>query len=195
MTTVRPWKTETSNKEWLQDHPEIASAGLSQQAVELLYEMSQNHVPHERPTFTDVWLQEAYEISKRSPDAETQVGAVIVSAANHIMSVGYNGWMAEVDDSLMPNIRPMKHTWVIHAELNAILNCEVRPRGATLYCTHQPCLDCFFACAATRIAEVVYINDSSTTNTAEKDAEWEVAQFLVRNRIKVRGVDFTPRNG
>ncbi len=188
------WKTNEITG-WLNEHPEVVKAGLSQAATEMLFEMSQNHVAHERPTFAEVWLQEAYEVSQRSPDAQTQVGAVIISSANRPISQGYNGWMGGIDDSLMPNIRPMKHTWVIHAELNALLNCEHRPSGATLYCTHQPCLNCFFACVQAGISEVVYTNDSSTTNTEEAQVEWEIAQFLVRDKIKVRGVDFTPRNG
>ncbi len=177
----------------MNEHPEVAKAELSQQAIELLCRMSESHIEYKRPSFEDTWLQIAYEVSKRSPDAETQVGAVIVSNTNHILSVGYNGWMPGIDDSLIPNIRPGKHDWVIHAELNAILNCEHRPRKATLYCTHQPCLRCFSNCVAACISEVVYINNSSTTNTKHNATEWEVAKFLTRNKIKVRGVDFTPR--
>ena len=188
------WKPELPMEQWLKEHPEVVKAGLSQLAIELLYEMSLNHVSHDRQSFQDTWLQIAHDIRMRSPDAETQVGAVIVSHKQHVLSVGYNGWMAGVDDSMIPNIRPMKHTWVIHAELNAILNCEHRPVGATLYCTHQPCLPCFFDCVAAGIAELVYVNDRVTTNTLDKDTEWELALFLSRNKIKVRGVDFTPRN-
>jgi dCMP deaminase len=177
--------------EWLDDHPEIRNAGLSQAAVERLFEMSQSHVPHDRPSWDETFLQIACDIAKRSPDAQTPVGAVIVDTNKHIMSVGYNGWMPGIDDDLIPNVRPHKHDWVIHAELNALLNCEVRPRGATLYCTHQPCLPCFYDCVAARIGELVYIRDSSTTNTQDKDVDWEVALFLTRKRIKVRSVEFS----
>ena len=179
---------------WLNLHQEVIHAGLSKQAIELLYDMSQshNHVSYSRPSFQDTWLQIAHEISKRSPDAETQVGAVIVSKTNHILSIGYNGWMPGIDDSLIPNVRPGKHEWCIHSELNAILACEHKPRGATLYCTHLPCLQCFFACVAAEIAEIVYIKGTETTNTKDKDVHWEVAQFLARTQIQVRGVDFTP---
>jgi len=193
---VTPWSTATAIKldteRWLLEHPEV-QYGLSQEAAELLFEMSRNHVEHSRSSWDETFLQVAYDVAhERSPDAETQVGAVIMSHDKHILSVGYNGWMPKIDDSMIPNIRPLKHTWVIHAELNALLNCEHRPVGATLYCTHEPCLDCFFAAVAAGVTEVVYINDSITTNTASKQTEHEVARFLVKDRVTVRGVDFTP---
>lgn len=198
MKPVRPWATETASRydteQWLMQNPEV-KFGVSQQAAELLYEMYNSRVPHQRASWDDTFLQIAHDASKRSPDAQTQVGAVVVSQDHHILSVGYNGWMPGIDDSMIPNIRPLKHTWVIHAELNALLNCGHRPRGATLYCTHKPCLDCFFDCVVAGIAELVYTNGSVTTNTASKDVEHEVAQFLARNKIKVRGVDFTPTDG
>ncbi len=198
---VKPWKTDTASindtKQWIEKHPTIGLAGhrrdrLSQKAVELLFEMSQQHVEHTRPSFQDTWLQVSIDIAKRSPDAETQVGTVIVSDTNHVLSVGYNGWMPHIDDSLIPNVRPDKHSWVIHSELSAILHCEHKPRGATLYCTHLPCLQCFFACVAAGIKEIIYIKGEDTTNTKGKDTYWEVAQFLARKQITIRGVDFTP---
>jgi len=193
---VRSWATEIATHEdtarWLEAHPEV-KYGVSQEAAALLYEMYHARVPHDRPSWDEVFLQVAYELSKRSPDAQTQVGVVVVDKHHHILSVGYNGWMPGIDDDMIPNVRPGKHQWVMHAELNAILNCEIRPRGGTLYCTHQPCLNpCFFSCVAAGIVEVVYIEDSLTTNTCSTDVEWEVAQFLARDKIKVRGVEFTP---
>jgi len=166
---------------------------LSDEAINLLLEMSKKHAPHKRPSWDATFLQIAHDIAKRSPDSETQCGAVIVDKNKHILSVGYNGWMPGIDDSLIPNIRPDKHTWVIHAELNALLNCEHRPRGATIYVTHEPCLSCFSNCVIAGIAEVVYVNDSRlTTNSQGRETEMEVAQFLVRDRVCVRRVDFTP---
>jgi dCMP deaminase len=182
--------------EWVLKHPSINICGeqLSQEAVERLFEMSQAHTPYTRASWDNTFLQIAYDASQRSPDSETQVGAVVVSQSNHILSVGYNGWMPGVNDDMIPNTRPLKHTWVIHAELNAILNCEHRPVGAKLYCTHQPCLNCFFACVAAGISEVIHISDTITTNTQDTDVDWEVALFLARYKTIVRRVKFTPNN-
>jgi dCMP deaminase len=186
---------DTLKQEWLRSRPDVQSAALSEQAKTLLYEMSLGHVEHERPSWDDTFMQLAYDIKMRSPDSQTQVGAIIVDESRHIVSVGYNGWMPGIDDSMIPNTREGgKHNWVLHGELNAILNCEHRPVNCTLYCTHKPCLPCYFAIVSAGITEVVYINGSVTTNTAERDAEWEVALFLTRDRIKVRSMYFVPRN-
>jgi len=189
--TLQQWTPQDfMMAEWVDAHPEIKNAHLSQKAVKRLFNMSQAHVPHNRPSWDEVFLQIAIDIAKRSPDSETQVGAVIVDSNKHILSVGYNGWMPGIDDSIIPNTRPGKHNWVLHAELNSILNCEHRPKGATLYSTHKPCLPCFFCCVAAAIVEMVYINDSPTTNTIHQDVEWEVAVFLARDKIKVRNVEW-----
>ena len=199
---IHLWATSATCRQdaedWLDNRPEIVDSSLSQAAIERLFEMEEAHVPHERPSWDDTILQMAYTISKRSPDTQTACGAIIVDERKHILSVGYNGWMPNIDDDLIPNVRaedldgPCKHDWVIHAEENAILNCEHRPCGATLYCTNKPCLPCIFRCVAAGISEVVYINGSTTTNTDGRDVDWEIAVWLAREQIRVRGVDFTP---
>lgn len=150
--------------------------------------MLSHHVPHQRASWDNTFLQIANEIAKRSPDAQTQVGAVIVSDQRHILGVGYNGWMPGIDDSIMPNIRPYKYRFVLHAEENAIYNCEHRPRGATLYCTHKPCLHCFCAIVTTGISELVYPEGRLVHGNPE-NAEWEVAEFLAKHLITIREVD------
>jgi dCMP deaminase len=159
-----------------------------QEVREYIAQMSQYHVENQRPCWDITFMNIAHEIAKRSPDTQTKVGAVIVNAAKHIISVGYNGWMPGIDDDVIPNIRPYKHDWVIHAELNAILNCEHRPHNATLYCTHQPCIHCFSAIVVAGITELVYI-DSSTTNTQDKKIEWKTAKYLVKDKISIRKLE------
>lgn len=194
MTTTKkpmrltPWNINRNINLWLEQHQEIQNANLSPEAKNHLFEMSEFHIQHTKPSKDKVFLQMAYAIATLSPDAETQVGAVIVNEHNHILSVGYNGFMPGVDDSLMPNIRPNKHGWILHAEENAILNCEHRPRGATIYVTHKPCIPCFRRCVASGITEVVY-NNNSTTLSRDNDVEWEVALFLTRKLIKVRQIE------
>lgn len=173
---------------WIDSHPEIKESNLSTEAIDRLFEMSQQHIKHERPSWDIFFMNIAMEVAKRSPDSQTQIGAVVVNKENHIISVGYNGWMPGIDDSIIPNIRPGKHDWVIHAELNAILNCETRPRNCTLYVTRQPCINCFMYCVTSGISRIVHL-DGSTTNTDGKDIEWEIARFLTRNKIVVDRVD------
>ena len=97
------------------------------------------------------------------------------------------------------NTQRIENNATTHAEINAILNCEHRPRGATLYCTSRPCVKwdkypgCLQFCAAAGLAEVVYNKNSSNHMCIGDDAEWEVAVWLLRDKLKVRGVNFTPR--
>ncbi len=64
----------------------------------------------------------------RSKDPNTQVGACIVSPENKIVGVGYNGlpWGCEDDQFPWENregeMYDTKYPYVVHAELNAILN-------------------------------------------------------------------------
>jgi hypothetical protein len=52
ITMMRP-----QTKRWLNEHPKVEREGLSQAAIEMLFDMSQNHVAHDRPSFEEVWLQ------------------------------------------------------------------------------------------------------------------------------------------
>ena len=75
--------------------------------------------------------------ARRSKDPNTQVGACIVSGDNIILSTGYNGFPAGCSDDEYPWEREgesTKYPFVVHAELNAILNAGGRSlRGARIY--------------------------------------------------------------
>ena len=64
----------------------------------------------------------------RSKDPNTQVGACIVDGNNRILSTGYNGFPHGCSDDEFPWDREgedqncTKYPFVVHAELNAILN-------------------------------------------------------------------------
>lgn len=106
--------------------------------------------------------------AQRSKDADTQVGACIVSVDNKILSMGYNGMPTGCFDDSMPWQRDgateldTKYMYVCHAELNAILNMEQGTgalRGAKLYTTLFPCNECAKAIIQSGIARVIYYED------------------------------------
>ncbi len=79
-----------------------------------------------------------------------KVGAVLV-LEGRVISSGYNGAPRGLvhceEDScwLIQRGNRVSCARTIHAELNAILNAclsGVSVKGATLYCTHSPCVDC-----------------------------------------------------
>lgn len=101
--------------------------------------------------------------AKRSKDPNTQVGACIVSPDNIILSTGYNGFPKGCSDDEFPWEREgedTKYPFVVHAELNAILNCNGKSlKDAKIYVALFPCNECAKAIIQSGIREVVYLSD------------------------------------
>ena len=101
--------------------------------------------------------------ARRSKDPSTQVGACIVSQDNIIISTGYNGMPKGCSDDDFPWEREgteTKYPYVVHAELNAILNANGRDlRGSRIYVALFPCNECAKAIIQSGIREVIYLSD------------------------------------
>ena len=103
--------------------------------------------------------------AKRSKDPNTQVGACIVSDDNIIISTGYNGMPKGCSDDIFPWDREgqqdmTKYPYVVHAELNAILNANGRDlRGSRIYVALFPCNECAKAIIQSGVKEVLYLSD------------------------------------
>ena len=101
--------------------------------------------------------------AKRSKDPNTQVGACIVDENNVIISTGYNGFPVGCSDDEFPWNREgeiTKYPFVVHAELNAILNANGKSmRGSKIYVALFPCNECAKAIIQAGIKEVVYLSD------------------------------------
>ncbi len=99
----------------------------------------------------------------RSKDPSTQVGACIVSPENIIISTGYNGMPKGCSDDEFPWDRQgaeTKYPYVVHAELNAILNANGRDlRDSRVYVALFPCNECAKAIIQSGVKEVVYLSD------------------------------------
>ena len=98
--------------------------------------------------------------ARRSKDPNTQVGACIVSQNNIILSTGYNGMPKGCSDDEYPWDREgadTKYPYVVHAELNAILNAHGRDlQGSRLYVALFPCNECAKAIIQSGVQEVLY---------------------------------------
>ena len=101
--------------------------------------------------------------SKRSKDPNTQVGACIVDQNNIILSTGYNGFPYGCSDDVYSWSRTgedTKYSYVVHAELNAILNARGRNlTNSKIYVDLFPCNECAKAIIQSGIKEVVYLYD------------------------------------
>lgn len=124
-----------------------------------------------RPNWTDYFLGLAKVVSQRSHDIQTQHGCVITDSYNRILSVGYNGFPRDLPDHLLPNTRPEKYPWMIHAERNALSNCTIRPENGIAYVTGQCCNDCIMALWQEGIRKVVMIKNHGTHLFDEKQQE------------------------
>lgn len=103
--------------------------------------------------------------AKRSKDPSTQVGACIVDKDNKILSTGYNGFPYGCSDDEFPwersgDFGDTKYPFVVHAELNAILNATGKNlTGAKIYVALFPCNECAKAIIQSGIKEIVYLSD------------------------------------
>ena len=124
--------------------------------------------------------------ARRSKDPNTQVGACVVSPDNIIISTGYNGMPKGCSDDEFPWGREgaeTKYPYVVHAELNAILNANGRDlRGSRLYVALFPCNECAKAIIQSGVQEVIYLSD--------KYADTALIQASKR-MLQAAGVKFT----
>jgi dCMP deaminase len=106
-------------------------------------------------------------VSERSTCLRRKVGAVLVRD-RRILCTGYNGaahGLAHCDEvgclREKLHIRPAERIEIcrgIHAEQNALVQAAafgINVTGATLYCTHEPCVTCVKMLLNARIKEFV----------------------------------------
>lgn len=112
-----------------------------------------------RITRDEMLMEIAKVVSRRSTCNRAQVGAVIAQDGR-IVSTGYAGAPSglphcgpETCDTSTPCTR------TVHAEAGAIsyaARSGIRLEGATLYCTHCPCIDCAKLIINVGIKRVIY---------------------------------------
>lgn len=114
----------------------------------------------------EYFMLQAMMASMRSKDPNTKVGCVFVDDKNHQITMGYNGFVAGVDESQLPWGRDtsvpfeyQKYAYVVHSEANAILHSKSPLAGSRLYVTLFPCHDCAKMIATSGVKEVIYLSD------------------------------------
>lgn len=123
----------------------------------------------------------------RSKDPVTQVGACIVNQEGVIEGVGYNGFPIGCQDDEYPwskegSYLETKKPFVVHAELNAILNARGKDlRGSRIYVALFPCNECAKAIIQSGIKEVIYLSDKY----ADKDYSKAARMMLESCNVKM----------
>lgn len=103
---------------------------------------------HKEPSAKKIlsYLKRANVVAENSPDAQTKVGAILVSrSTSSVISEGYNGFIRGADDEKLPKVRPAKYEFIIHAEENLIANAArngVRTDDCFAVVSISPCVKC-----------------------------------------------------
>jgi dCMP deaminase len=97
------------------------------------------------PKWDQRFLDMACLVGSWSKDPSTKTGAVIVDVQKRVVSVGYNGFPAQVVDDARLDCRELTYEIIIHAEVNALMFAQRPVIGCTLYTS--PFMSCS-RCAA-----------------------------------------------
>jgi len=144
-----------------------------------------------RPCIDSYFMEIANVVAKRSTCLRNNVGAVLVRE-KQILSTGYNGAPRNLphcldigcvrEDMNIPSGERHELCRAVHAEQNAIIQAAlhgVSIAGATLYCTHQPCVLCAKILINAHVSRVVYNNPYPDTRALDflREAGVEIEEF------------------
>jgi dCMP deaminase len=138
---------------------------------------------HERPSWDEYFMDITCLVARRTTCLRRAVGAVVIKD-RRLLSTGYNGAPSNVRHCAETGcLRQQLHVPSgerhelcrgIHAEQNAIIQAAyhgVSIKGATLYCTNQPCSICAKMIINAGIIRIVYQDGYTDPLSAEMLAE------------------------
>lgn len=157
----------------------IEQAQDSDQAENKLVEPRVNG--YGRINWDDYFMMIALVTAQRSPDPNTQVGAVLTKD-NIIIGTGYNGlprgirtftinWARDAKNPLLN-----KYPYVVHAEKNAIHNATVDTNESILYTTLFPCNECAKDIIQAGIKSIFYLKNKYKNSKEVEVSEWMLSQ-------------------
>lgn len=125
--------------------------------------------PTDRPGWDEYWLRIAVDVATRRTCAqrETGVGCVLVNAHHAVLATGYNG-----PPSGRPNCTehpcpgadsgPGQGAYTceaVHAEINALMQCQDVHAIHTVYTTVSPCFRCIGPLMNTGASRIVFLQE------------------------------------
>ncbi len=123
-----------------------------------------------RPSWDQYFMNIVVQVTKRSTCRRRQIGAVIVKD-KRILTTGYNGAPRGLAHCL--DVGCLREEYKVksgerhelcrglHAEQNAIIQAAlhgVSIEGATIYCSHQPCILCAKMIINSAIRNILFLN-------------------------------------
>lgn len=134
------------------------------------------------------YYKQALAVAENSPDAETQVGALLInSKTGAVLGSGFNGFVRKANDENLPKTRPDKYPYMVHAETNMIYNCArhgISTDECFVFSTLSPCVNCCRALYQSGITTVIFKDRYRDFDTQTKmlDLTWtltELGEFTI----------------
>jgi dCMP deaminase len=129
------------------------------------------------------YYKQALAVAEMSPDAETQVGALLInSKTGAVLGSGFNGFIRGANDLNLPKTRPDKYPYMVHAETNMIYNCArhgISTDECFVFCTLSPCVNCCRALYQSGIRTVIFKDKYRDFDTQAKmqDLTWTLTDL------------------
>lgn len=129
-------------------------------------------------SWDEYFMLQAMMASFKSKDPATKVGCVFVDEHNHQITMGYNGFVAGIDETQLPwgkdksfPLEDQKYGYVVHSEANAILHSPRSLKNSKCYVTLFPCNECAKLLASSGVKEVIYLSDKHEGTESNKIAK------------------------
>jgi len=133
------------------------------------------NIKNERPDWDEYFMNIAHVVKARANCASRKIGSILVRD-KQIISTGYNGTPRGIKncdqggcERCAARVRGeiksgegLKNCACCHAEENAIIQAALHGKtteGATIYCTHSPCIICAKMLANAKISRFVTFGD------------------------------------
>ena len=129
----------------------------------------------------EYFLAMAALVARRSTCVRRTVGCVLVDADHHVLATGYNGVASGEAHCIdypcagadLPSGTGLEKCEAIHAEQNAILQCNDVRQIKTAYVTVSPCVTCTKLLMNTGCTRIVFSNEYTDTSAARLwKGEW-----------------------
>jgi dCMP deaminase len=127
----------------------------------------------DRPSWDAYFLALARLIATRSPCSRLHVGCVLVTRGNHVIAVGYNGFLAGHPHH--SHVRDNHELATVHAEQNAVADAArrgVSTNGSRAYLTHYPCIHCAKSLLAAGVGHLTYYCDYANDSLVGELFRW-----------------------
>ena len=129
-------------------------------------------------SWDEYFMLQAMIAAFKSKDPATKVGSVFVDKNNHQITMGYNGFVAGIDETKLPwgkdktvGLEYQKYGYVVHSEANAILHSSQSLEGSKAYVTLFPCHECAKLISSSKVKEVIYLSDKQADTETNRIAK------------------------